>query len=137
MLCSPNGVFTVFRCVTISSNSSVSLSHIALSLGSTCHILQVEKLSIHLTDLCRLSRNYICGSTCQTLPGSRSSPQPATICMVDGQFSDHQSLFFKFCPQPGDGCRLTDNFRTPPDVAVLNLVDLCRLTDNYDFVTQT
>ena len=121
----------------ICPNLSEYCSTSCITLGSTCHILQVEKLSVHLTDLCRLSRNYICGSTCQTLAGSRSSPQPATICMVDGQFSDHQSLFFKFCPQPGDGCRLTDNFRTPSDVAVLNLVDLCRLTDNYDFVTQT
>ena len=117
------------------------------TLGSTCHILQVEKLSVHLKDLCRLSRNYICGSTCQTLTGWRSSPQPATICRVDGQFSVHQTLFWNLRPQPGDLYRLTDNFRSSGNFVFLNQEtftgwqtilcslhkpgDLYRLTDNF------
>ena len=91
------------------------------TLEYTWDILEVEKLSVHPPDPYRLNRNNICGSTCQTLTGWRSSPQPATICRVDGQFSVHRALFWNLRPQPGDLYRLTDNFRSSGNFVFLNL----------------
>ena len=67
------------------------------TLGDTWNIRTVEKLSVHLVDLCRLNRNKNCGSTCQTLAGSRTNPQPAIICLVNGQNTVLVAFFSEFC----------------------------------------
>ena len=67
------------------------------TLGLTWNIRTVEKLSVHLIDLGRLYRNKKCGSTCQTLAGSRTNPQPAIICLVNGQNTVLVAFFSEFC----------------------------------------
>ena len=71
--------------------------YLPYSLGDTWNIRTVEKLSVHLVDLCRLNRNKNCGSTCQTLAGSRTNPQPAIICLVNGQNTVLVAFFSEFC----------------------------------------
>ena len=67
------------------TNNDTLLTFNKRTLGLTWDIRTVERLSVHLIDLCRLNHNKNCGSTCQTLAGSRTIPQPAIICLVNGQ----------------------------------------------------
>ena len=88
------------------------------TLGDTWNIRTVEKLSVHLIDLGRLYRNKKCGSTCQTLAGSRTNPQPAIICLVNGQntdvvafrFSDTESHYVRILPSTCKGLQVEAKF---------------------------
>ena len=78
----------------------------------------VERLSVQLIDLCRLNHNKKCGSTCQTLAGSQTTPQPAIMSLVNGQNTDVVAFRFSdvFCGQPVKVFRLRQNFEKPEDL---------------------
>ena len=107
----------------------------ANTLGDTWNIRTVEKLSVHLVDLCRLNRNKNCGSTCQTLAGSRTNPQPAIICLVNGQNTVLVAFFSEFCLNLKTSAGLRQNTDIVW-VCVTKPADLYRLTDNLDVLSQ-
>ena len=106
-----------------------------ISLGLTWDIRTIERLSVHLIDLCRLNHNNKCGSTCQTLAGSRTIPQPAIICLVNGQNTVLVAFFSEFCLNLKTSAGLRQNTDIVW-VCVTKPADLHRLTDNLDVLSQ-